>query len=145
VIAIGSVIFAPLCPIFIEMGFKSTVSQGSLLISAIMYVAALAFSTDRKVIFWAGSIAVAYLCIVYGAEMRDLTTPEISILNKSRSLDLTGFDYGTSRPVYSSAIILMVCFGVAHLLQRWKMHIIEAQPFLEFRVSTAKTTKGNGL
>lgn len=43
--------------------------------------------------------------------------------------------------IYYSAIVLMLGFGIAHLLQRIRMHLKEAQPFLDFRV-TQRDPKG---
>lgn len=145
-IAVGSVLLAPLAPLLIEYGFVGVVSESSLLVAAIMYVAGLAFSTDRKFIFWAGFVAVGYLCLVYGAQVR-----ELALLSSQTTL--AGIEKGKlagsfnpaktsddSRAVYNSAIILMVSFGMAHFFQRWRMHLREAQPFLDFKVKSQTAT-----
>lgn len=150
-IAVLALLVVPLAPLFIELYFKESVSAGVLLVSAIMYVAALSFSTDKKFIFIIGFIVVAYLCIMYGAALGSQVNANAGI-SASMPSDLQGaavdasqkkaYDVPlspedplrTSSSVYNSAIIFMVLFGLAQLFQRWRMHMRESQPFLDFRV-----------
>lgn len=164
-IAVVSVLIAPLVPLMIEFGFTKQVSAGTLLVSAIMYVASLAFSTDKKYIFFIGFFAVAFLCLVYGSAVRVAASGDpIQSFIQSAERKLGGTpptkkeiltqDAGAEPPVeaaalnvvadvsiYYSAIVLMLGFGIAHLLQRIRMHLKEAQPFLDFRV-TQRDPKG---
>lgn len=158
-IALVSLLIAPLAPILIELGFTYSVSSGTLLVSAIMYVASMAFTTDRKYIFFIGFGAVAYLCLVYGAALHVAvvaeSAPSVAPLqeifqrdpafgdgqgvlpNVAQDTPTSEFTLSVvaSTSVYFSAVVLMLGFGIAHLLQRIRMHLKESQPFLDFRVS----------
>lgn len=144
-IAVGSVLIAPLAPIVIELGFTGSVGIASMLIAAIMYVAGLAFSTDRKIIFWGGFVGVAYLCLVYGAHVRtSVNISKIAMLPIELQKQIPEFG-SESNSVYNSAIILMAFFGIAHFFQRARMHIKEAQPFLDFRSNNEANSVREGV
>lgn len=134
-IAVGSILLAPLAPIIIEWGFSGKVGTSSILISSLMYVASLAFSTDKKFIFWAGFIAVGYLALMYGAHVKtDVNVASLTNLPADLQDTIESWrDQGDA--VYNSAIILMVSFGIAHFFQRARMHLKDAEPFLEFRTN----------
>lgn len=88
-IAIAVVLLVPLAPLIIEWFFSGDVSTASLLVASIMYVASLTFSTDRKLIFVLGFIAVAYLCLIYGFELKD----SVATKDSSKTLSLKTFEY----------------------------------------------------
>ncbi|NUB44340.1 hypothetical protein GEU84_008095 [Fertoebacter nigrum] len=164
-IAVVSVLVAPLAPLMIELGYTHQISAGTLLVSAIMYVASLAFSTDKKYLFFIGFLAVGFLCLVYGSAIRvavdastvaatgsvatlpssDFPPKQIEGLTQNSAKD--GGEGGVTltvvadNSIYYSAIILMIGFGLAHLLQRVRMHLKESQPFLDFRISVRTSTE----
>ncbi len=110
--AIVLTILFPLLPLALEWGLSDTVTDKTVLISAMMYCSALFVVSRSVAVFALGFVASILLSVLFG----------ITFYNGERG------------PANSSTLsyLCIVFFAIAHIFRCYDTHIIRGQNFIEF-------------
>lgn len=111
----ASIVFAvafPVAPLVLELSINGSISDQTMLISAIMYASAIAVQSSSVAVFAVGFVASLGLAVPYGISMA------------------AG---NVSPTVYNLAVITMIVFAIAHTFQRYEQHVILREDFLSFK------------
>ena len=102
----------PLLPLLVEYLLAEKVTDKTVLISAIMYCSALSVVSKSVWVFGLGFVASILLAIFFG----------ITFYN------------GEQGPAYSArfAWVCIAIFAVCHMMERYNLHVIRGQNFIEF-------------
>lgn len=111
------IILFPLLPVFLEALLGEELSDKTVLISAIMYCSSLAFVSKSVWVLVLGFVSSVFLSISFG----------ITFYN------------GAQAPAYSPhlAWFCIVGFGLGHVFERYDMHVIKAQDFIDLWKASA--------
>ncbi|WP_171118737.1 hypothetical protein [Ruegeria sp. HKCCA5463] len=122
--AVVLLVFVPLIPLGIEWVFKQTLAASTVFLTAALYTISHAFSSQRFWVFLLGVLFVAVLMFCFGHVSAAAQNSAQSTL-----LDPSTFTYA----MYYVSFAVMAFFGYLQARQRWVMHVLELEPFWEFR------------
>lgn len=100
----------PLAPLAIDLIFEGSIGAGSILISSFMYIVGISLQSKSPLIMILGFICSSSLAMGYGHFVAQR--------------ELSNFSYYI-------AIFVTFCFAVVHIRERWTLHVVARQNFLE--------------
>jgi hypothetical protein len=102
----------PLLPLIIEFGFSGTVTDNTILISAIMYCSAIALTSDSVLIFVLGFLVSIVFAMMFG----------ITFYNNSNAPEGS----------HMASMFAMFFFGLSQCLQAYNRHVVRGENFISF-------------
>jgi hypothetical protein len=122
--AVFLLVFVPLVPLIIEGWANGTLDSSTVFLTATMYTVSHAFCAHRFWVLLLGAFSVAALLFCFGH-----ATSAAHQMSAGGSTVTTSF----TNAMYYVSFGLMAFFGFLHARQRWIVHMIELEPFFEFR------------